>query len=281
MENNKNKSEVQAQETVQVSYKEKNGESSLASALDVLSRFGGFNFLESTVDGVQNLNPERKARKKIFLTDEQKQEEREVLKNKIDMWIDLLNSSSAVTEMIATSKAKSEAAASHLAKSQLVAVQSVRDMEQAYRGVMLFYKNTEADKVNNVTIVNASKEQLTDLDNPRFIDFVARELKQNYDKLDLRQNYSLLAIPGYLGSNKVLEKWAKIAYENKVMLYTDFADLDKPEDVVELFSSSNMASGEAFKSNTCMTSLTLFSSRTLSKGIKFAMLIYWNGLSPM
>jgi len=60
-----------------------------------------------------------------------------------------------VTEMIATSKAKSEAAASHLAKSQLVAVQSVRDMEQAYRGVMLFYKNTEADKVNNVTIVNA------------------------------------------------------------------------------------------------------------------------------
>ena len=48
MEDNKNKSEVQAQETVQVSYKEKNGESSLASALDVLSRFGGFNFLEST-----------------------------------------------------------------------------------------------------------------------------------------------------------------------------------------------------------------------------------------
>ena len=209
MEDNKNKSEVQAQETVQVSYKEKNRESSLASALDVLSRFGGFNFLESTVDGVQNLNPERKARKKIFLTDEQKQEEREVLKNKIDMWIDLLNSSSAVTEMIATSKAKSEAAASHLAKSQLVAVQSVRDMEQAYRGVMLFYKNTEADKVNNVTIVNASKEQLTDLDNPRFIDFVARELKQNYDKLDLRQNYSLLAIPGYLGSNKVLENGRK------------------------------------------------------------------------
>ena len=46
MEDNKNKSEVQAQETVQVSYKEKNRESSLASALDVLSRFGGFNFLE-------------------------------------------------------------------------------------------------------------------------------------------------------------------------------------------------------------------------------------------
>lgn len=106
MEDNKNKSEVQAQETVQVSYKEKNGESS-GFGTGCVVRFGGFNFLESTVDGVQNLNPERKARKKIFLTDEQKQEEREALKNKIDMWIDLLNSSSAVTEMIATSKAKS------------------------------------------------------------------------------------------------------------------------------------------------------------------------------
>ena len=79
MEDNKNKSEVQAQETVQVSYKEKNGESSLASALDVLSRFGGFNFLESTVDGVQNLNPEPKARKKIFLNPETNHEERGVL----------------------------------------------------------------------------------------------------------------------------------------------------------------------------------------------------------
>ena len=110
MEENKNKSELQAQEAVQVSYKEKNGESSLSSALDILSRFGGFNFLESTVDGIQNLNPERKARKKIFLTDEQKRDEREALKKKIDMWLELLTSSSEVTEMISTSKAKSEAA---------------------------------------------------------------------------------------------------------------------------------------------------------------------------
>lgn len=242
----------QAQETVSASLKEKGRITELASALNALSKFGGFNFLESTIDGVQNLNPERKARKKIFLTDEQKQGEREALKNKIGMWIDLLTSSSDVTEMLSISKAKAEAASEHLSKSQLIAAQSVRNLEQAYRGVMLFYKNTEADKVTNVTIVNASKEQITDLDNSRFIDFVAQELKQNFDKLDLRMNYSLLAIPGYLGSNKVVEKWAKIAHENKVMLYTDFADLEKPDDVVEMFFSSNLASGDAFKCNTAM-----------------------------
>lgn len=224
----------------------------LNSALDKLSKFGGFNFLEASVDGIANLNPERKARKNIFLTDEQKQAERDALAGKIDMWINLLSSSASVKEMLDKSKERVTAISEHLSSSQLAAVNAVKELERSYRGVMLFYKNTEADKVTNVTIVNASKEQLTDLDNARFIDFVAQEIKQNYDKLDLRMNYSLLAVPGYLGSNKVLEKWAKIAHDTKVMLFTDFADLEKPDDVVEMFFSSNLAGGDAFKCNTTM-----------------------------
>ena len=252
MAENKIQPEGQVQESVMPAFEEKSKKVNLQDALNGLSKFGGFNFLESVVDGIQNLNPERKARKKIFLTDEQKGGERDALKNKIDMWINLLTASANVTSMLETSKQRAEAAAEHLASSQLTAVESVKDLEQAYRGVMLFYKNTEADKVTNVTIVNASKEQITDLDNPRFIDFIAQELKQNYDKLDLRQNYSLMAIPGYLGSNKVLEKWAKIAHDNKVLLYTDFADLEKPDDVVEMFFSSSLAGAETFKCNTAM-----------------------------
>lgn len=252
MAENKIQPEGQVQESVMPAFEEKSKKVNLQDALNGLSKFGGFNFLESVVDGIQNLNPERKARKKIFLTDEQKGGERDALKTKIDMWINLLTASANVTSMLETSKQRAEAAAEHLASSQLTAVESVKDLEQAYRGVMLFYKNTEADKVTNVTIVNASKEQITDLDNPRFIDFIAQELKQNYDKLDLRQNYSLMAIPGYLGSNKVLEKWAKIAHDNKVLLYTDFADLEKPDDVVEMFFSSNLAGGDTFKCNTAM-----------------------------
>ena len=154
--------------------------------------------------------------------------------------------------MLDTSKDRAQSVESHLAECQLNAINAVRNLEQSYRGVMLFYKNTESDKVSNVTIVNASKEQIVDLDNSRFIDFVAQELKQNYDKLDLRMNYSLLALPGYLGSNKVVEKWSKIAHENKVMLYTDFADLDNPDDVVEMFFTSNLSGGDTYKCNATM-----------------------------
>lgn len=225
---------------------------SLDQAINTLAKFGGFNFLESAVDGIAAMSPERKARKKAFLVEEGHAGQRADLRNNINLWLDLLASSGTVSEMLDKSQEKSAAVSQLLTENQLSAVDAVRDMEQSYRNVMLFYKNTESDKLTNITVVNASPEQVTDLDNSRFIDYVSNELKQNFDKLDLRNNYSLLVIPGYLGGAKVVDKWSKIAYDNKVHLYTDFMDLDKPDDVVDMFFNANLAGGETFKSNTTM-----------------------------
>jgi hypothetical protein len=228
-------------------------EVSLEKALAKLAKFGGFGFLESCVDGVQNLNPSRKARKKIFLTDETKKTEREDLKKTLSLWIDLLSESGDISSMLDKSREKESFASTLLNKNQREAVETVKELERSYRSVMLFYKNTESDKLRNVTVVNAAPEQVRDLDNSRFIDFIAAELKQQYDRLDLRENYSILVLPGYLGSNKILEKWCKIAYENKVQLYTDFLDLEKPDDVVDIFFTANHTGGDPYRSNTCMT----------------------------
>lgn len=253
-ENTKSLLQRQDQQGVIVAeYQTKVQENELERALEQLSKYGGFNFLESSVEGTQNLNPERKARKKIFLTDEQKEGERDLLNKKLDMWLQILSSSADITEMLNEAKSKASSLKEHLVKSQLIAVNTVKKLERSYRAVMLFYKNTQTEKVTNVTIMNASKEQVVDLDNSIFIDAVAAELKENFDKLDLRMNYSLLGVSGYLGSNKVVEKWAKIAHENKVMLYTDFADLEKPDDVVEMFFTSNLSGGDTFKCNTTMS----------------------------
>lgn len=171
----------------------------------------------------------------------------------LNLWIGILEGSSNVTDMAAKCKAEAEAAEKTMKVNLRNTLNATRKLETAYRTVSQFYKNTEADKVSNVILLNATEEQMKDLDNPLFIDHVAAELKQNYDKLDLRENYSLLVIPGYLGSNKVVEKWAKIANENKVMLVTDFADLDKPDDVIEMFNSANLTGGELHRSNVIMT----------------------------
>ncbi|MBC7426953.1 MAG: DUF5458 family protein [Bacteroidia bacterium] len=223
------------------------------SSLNTLARVGGFDLLEASIEGVQNLNPERKARKKIFLTDTGKKTEREDLKGKLKLWIELLSAHHSVSSMVDLCTEKAEASEANLKQNLSKVLEATRELEESYRSVALFYKNTEADKLKNVALMNASMDQLTDLDNPRFIDYVGAELKQNYDRLDLRNNYSLMVIPGYMKSNKVVEKWGKIAYNNKVMLVTDFENLENPDDVLDLFTESNLTSADAFKSNVVMT----------------------------
>ncbi|HMG09385.1 MAG TPA: DUF5458 family protein [Mucilaginibacter sp.] len=233
--------------------KEKSDAAPLSASLDKLSKVGGFDLLEATIDGLQNLNPERKARKQIFLNDDEKKGEREELKLKLNQWIEALESGGSVSDTIEKSAEKLQSVEENLNKNILNVLESTRELEQAYRTVHLFYKNTEQDKLKNVVLMNATIDQLKELDNPRFIEYAANELKQNYDRLDLRQNYSILVVPGYLGSNKVVERWSKIAHDNKVMLVTDFADLEQPDDVIDLFTSANLTGGDSFKSNTIMT----------------------------
>ncbi|WP_139419550.1 DUF5458 family protein [Chryseobacterium mulctrae] len=221
--------------------------------LEELNKIGGFGFIESVVDGIANMNPTRKARKEIFLNDGNKNEERKELLQKINLWVEILNSNDSAEKMADICKNKAQAADQNLKLNLKNSLDAVRQLETSYRTVAQFYKNTELDKVDNVSIVNATLEQVSDLDNPLFIDAISDEFKNYYDRLDLRDNYSILAIPGYLGSNKVIEKWAKICNENKVMMVTDFANLDKPDDVVDLFHSANLTGGELHRSNVIMT----------------------------
>jgi hypothetical protein len=223
------------------------------SPLDVLAEYGGFSFLENIIDGFSNLNPKRKARKNIFLEDELWAAERGNLANRLNIWIDLLKSGKDVEGLRDIAVDRAQKSDESLNSNLKLALNSTKDLERAYRSVAHFYKNTEEDKVKNVTIINADISQLRDLDNPLFINYVSNELKQNFDRLDLRDNYGILNIPGYLGSNAVLDKWSKIAYENKTALVTDFEDLESPDDVLEIFSNANHTGGDIFKSNTLMT----------------------------
>lgn len=226
---------------------------SFETSLNALAKIGGFDLLESAIDNVQNLNPERKARKKIFLEENARKEDRQALKKTLQWWTEILESSDDIVEMIGVCNDRSEQAETTLKQNLKAAVKETTQLERSYRSVALFFKNTESLKVKNVSFLNAEPEQLKDLDNTRFTDYVREELQDNYDRLDLRNNYSILILPGYLGSNKVVEKWAKIAHENKVMLITDFEHLDSPDDVMEMFEMANLTGGDPYRSNMIMT----------------------------
>lgn len=226
---------------------------SIEKSIEALARYGGFDLLESSIENIQNVNPERKARRNIFLSEANKAKERETLKKTLELWLNVLSDNETITDMVTSCEDQKKASEELLTKNLAYAVDATKELEANYRTVALFYKNTEEDKVKNVTIVNATLDQLKDLDNTRFIDAVHAELTDNYDRLDLKNNYSILVIPGYLGSNAVLEKWAKIAHSNKVMLVTDFQHLDEPDDVMEMFDEANHTGGDVYRSNVLMT----------------------------
>lgn len=225
----------------------------LQTSLNTLVRSGGFDFLEAVVDGADSMNPVRKAKRDIFLTDPSKKQQRTELKKKMKLWIDLLTENSSVSEMIEKALEKADVADKLLKGNLKKVLESSHELEQSYRSVNLFYKNTESPKLKNVVLMNAALEQLTDLDEPRFIEYVAEELKNKYDRLDLRQNYSMLVIPGYLKSNTVVDKWGKMAYNNKVMLVTDFRNIETPDDALDMFTDANLTGGDPHKANIVMT----------------------------
>lgn len=244
---------LQAQRSTATTTVVKQETATSASALDALKEFGGFAFLENLIDGYSNLNPARKARRNIFLTDEQWSSERKNLINRLSVWLDLLKNSNNVEQMRDAANSKAEQMEQLLNFNLKKSLERVKELERSYRSVALFYKNTESPKVKNISIVNADISQLKDLDNTLFIDHISSELDRNYDRLDLRNNYSILVVPGYLGSNAVLDKWSKIAYKNKAMLVTDFADLESADDVIDIFFNANHSGGDVYKSNTLMT----------------------------
>ncbi|ADB40085.1 hypothetical protein [Spirosoma linguale] len=213
----------------------------------------GFEFVESLLDGSLSGSLDFANRTTNFLRRPVKEKERATLQEKLKAWIAVLSASDSLDEMLTIADQKAAQSEESLRKNLLTTLEATRELETNYRALSLFYTSTETARIPNISVVNAGLDQVCDLENAHFTEHIADELKQNYDRLDLRDNYSLLVIPGFMRSNVVLEKWAKIAHANKVMLFTDFADLDGPDDVLELLSAVNMTGAELFRSNVIMT----------------------------
>ena len=224
----------------------------LREQMERLSAHGGFGLLESAIESAASLNPDYPARNNIFLTEGRKKADREALLQTLTQWAEVLEQGD-ISGMVDYCDKQAEHCGQVLQQDMTRAVGASRDLERSYRNAAFFFKNCEVDRVRNVSFINCSPDQLKDLEDTRFANAISAELVQHYDRLDLRNNYSILVIPGYLGSNSLVEKWAKIAFDNKVMMITDFEHLDEPDDIMEMFALSGLASGDIFKSNVIMT----------------------------
>ena len=168
-----NKEAVKIKESAQLD----NPTEVLNENIETLIEYGGFDLLEASIDGVKVMSPEGKARKNIFLNEATRKKDREDLKHQLELWYKLLNESDDISVLIEKSQERSEQAGKLLNSNLKKAIDDSKELEQNYRSMALFFKNTEQDKVRNITIFNTDIERLKDLDNTTVIDKISEELK--------------------------------------------------------------------------------------------------------
>ncbi|GAB3709612.1 DUF5458 family protein [Spirosoma flavus] len=220
-------------------------------------RFGGFKLLETTIDGSDNLNPERRAKKSIFLKEESRRKDREALKQRLELWKEILTKEGAsVTDMADELKEKQQVA-EELFRSNLQAmVSATRELESTYRGITLFFENgnTSGFKIRNAVFMNAEIGQLddTEITNKNTIEHITREIHQAYNRFDLGESYSLMVAPGWLKNKASVAKWADIANKHKMMFVTDYRNMDSLKDILTEFRKEKIAADEGNNANILM-----------------------------
>lgn len=195
----------------------------LQSSIGGLDKFGGFQLLKGLIKGVENMDPRRKAVKNIFLSDSAYADARKRLKNELASWIDILEKGGDPMEIIEACKAECGKAEENLKNNLFAVHEEIKKLEVAYRALDSFFANAGQGKIDCITLMNINKEELWDNDSED-TKAIRDELEQYYDRLSLKNNYSMFVVPGYLGDAETVRMWAQTAYKNKVIMVTDFKD---------------------------------------------------------
>ena len=225
----------------------------LQTSLDGLSKAGGFQLVKGLIKGVENMDPRRKAVKNIFLSDAAYADSRKKLKSELELWVGILGGNeSDPMKVIDACKEKRDKAEKNLSTNLFTVHDEVRKLEVTYRSLDSFFANAGQGKVECLTLMNVNKEELEYHDSDDTL-AIRDELERYYDRLSLKNNYSLLIVPGYIGDANTIRMWADTAYRNKVIMLTDFQDSLNFEMLKDELDDANMMSQEAKMANVVMT----------------------------
>lgn len=223
-----------------------------------LAKLGGFQMIKGLIKEAEKMDPKRKAVKSIFLTDETYEEERAKLKNELAMWISILESGETQPSVLIESCERQRAKAEENLSANLKKVhEEIQQLEVTYRTLDAFFANAGQGKMDCLTLMNVNKEELKTHDSDDTT-AIREELENYYDRLSLKNNYSLLVVPGYLGDATTIRMWADTAYRNKVIMVTDFQDSPDFEMLKEQLDKANLQGQDAHLANVVMTCNYLF-----------------------
>lgn len=217
--------DTQMQKAAEVQQQNETAQAAAKDISQLLSSFGGFQAVKGFIPEAENMNPAHKAAKNVFLTDKRFKDKRDALAVELKGWLELLDKGyNTPTEYVDACTQEKEKYSKVLAQGVSDALFETRKLELAYRNLDSFFKTANTDKVKNLRIINVFKDDIADADSG-FAGEVEGILRNGFDRLSLKDSYSLLVVPGNVFQDKpTLLQWAKIAFKYKVMLITDHAN---------------------------------------------------------
>lgn len=225
----------------------------LQKSLSGLDKFGGFQLLKGLIKGVENMDPRRKAIKNVFLNDSAYEDARNRLKNELSLWVEILESGGKdPMEIVDSCKEECQKAERNLSENLFCIHDEIRNLETTYRSLDAFFANAGQGKVDCITLMNVNREELGDHDSED-TQAVRDELERYFDRLNLKNNYSMLVVPGYLGDAETVRMWAQTAYRNKVIMLTDFKDSMNFEMLKEELDDASLQGIDPYLGNIVMT----------------------------
>ena len=242
---------IEQEQSKSVKVAVENADELLNQSLEILDDYDGFILYEDAIEDIENLDPERPAKRNRFLSSPDKKEEREALKAKLQVWLDLVSKSENLGDLISSAETRAKQAKETFNQNLKSALDASRELEISYRTVGAFFANT-GDTADKVMFLNTSMEDIQNLDKSRSYEALKAKFEETYNTFDLEKTIGALVIPGYLGRKAVVNKYARLAKEYKSLLVTDYYNADNFRDLIKDFKDDKLAGTDKYLANALM-----------------------------
>ena len=207
--------------------------------IDYLERYDGFEeLLAPLADNLDRFTPDAKSKKRRFLQDDDLVEERKDLRDRLQAYVETLSNGevSSHKQVRSIAQHKLDANEDLINENLSNILGSVRNLEQTYRELDLYFQNAAPMKIKNLTLLSANPEVILDPDSKLVYNTVEKLLMDEARSVDQSKAYSLLVIPNLWKSKtpkNLVEQYTKLAGAARVSFLTDFEDCESVEETLK------------------------------------------------
>lgn len=186
-----------------------------------------------TMVGMSVFNPAKKDARHKFLTRPQFESSRKLMVERLKLWHKMQSSSEDVGDLRNTAILEAQTLEENINSNMSTIYEEIKPLETSYRNIQQFFANSSpsGDPVN-AHFSNVPIEELIDADSDAFEE-LAEYIKKPFRAFSLTDCYSLMVVPGFLEDIPNIDKFAKLAEENKVHVFTDLPDFESYEEAEE------------------------------------------------